>query len=563
MYFSYLEQKYNIGRQIKHSQVKFIDRDLLFDLYNILFKEHVEVMTVPESGLSPNERVAHSIVNRILESSFLKTIKKHTALNEQNSFLFITTLLNSLDNISMWEDEGFDDTEELLSSMDKLNNSTSNDKLPGDNKPSPGGLLPGSTKGSAGQKLKDDYNNISNMFSEFVDKNSDWLHNLNQPGTLAAPDRIKSINLLYDINRLAEGFGKLKEKMKKIEEKGDDSTGPKLTANIDKQLNHLSKHAGNSKMAVDEIDRLLRHTGRQVEKDLLKRQELYNSLKKISSYGYWDLTLGNLVQSNPEFCFYLAGIIQKHPEILKLIKITGNLKKIRTRKQKKLVRSSYERKMNITTSSDIANLVPLELLYLEDELVGLFHAKFIEQKLYTYDYQARSYRGKGGVIVCLDTSGSMIGEKLDLLKAIVLNIALGALQKKRYFALINFSSITKDILLLPHRPDFKEFFNVLTSSFCGGTNFDFPINRAMDIIENFKYHRESDILIFTDGFGKLGDEALNRLTKYKKQYGFSLFGFLIDESATKNTLAGSCDRTFYLSSSNLLKDILKHFEQLI
>lgn len=83
----------------------------------------------------------------------------------------------------------------------------------------------------------------------------------------------------------------------------------------------------------------------------------------------------------------------------------------------------------------------------------------------------------------------------------------------------------KDVLLLPHRPDLKKFINLLTSSFYGGTNFDTPIKRTLEIIENLKHHRESDILIFTDGFGKLSDEVLNKLKRSQKKYRFGLFGF--------------------------------------
>jgi len=89
-----------------------------------------------------------------------------------------------------------------------------------------------------------------------------------------------------------------------------------------------------------------------------------------------------------------------------------------------------------------------------------------------------------------------------------------------------------------------------------------PIKRTLEIIENFRHHRESDVLIFSDGFGKLSDEVLNKLEIYKKKYHFGLFGFLIDDNSKSTSIANCCDRIFNLNSSNLLKDLLKHLEKL-
>ena len=240
----------------------------------------------------------------------------------------------------------------------------------------------------------------------------------------------------------------------------------------------------------------------------------------------------------------------------------GNLKTIKTKKDQRMNSSTYECKMNIAASDDITNLIPLELLYLDEQLENIFYNKLLEQKLFTYDYQARQSKGRGGIIVILDTSGSMIGNKLELLKGIILNLALIVLQRKRYFALINFSSSMQDVLLLPHRPLFQEFVRLLISSYYGGTNFNIPIQRALEIIKNFRFHRESDILIFSDGFGKLSAEVLNKLAADKQKYRFGLFGFLLDDNAKDTALAKCCDRVFDLNSSQLLKDLLKQLEQI-
>ena len=556
MYFSYLEQKYDLTRSLQGSHLKIIDRDMLQDLYNILFKEHLEILTVKEKEMSRNEYAKFVLVNKIIESNYLTRIKHYTVLNEQNSFLFISKLLDNFGNFSIWEDEDYENTDKLLDLVGDLSTNSKKKSHLATNSSEERSCSPVITDQDLAPEENQQYNNLLDTVSNYTDTNITSLQNLNQLGFLPAPDKLKTINAIHDLNSVMDSLGKLQIDLQK--------TVPEVSEKVKKELQKLNSSYGIStnKLIIDEMEKLLRQVSIQVEQDIQKKQELYKNLKKLSSYNYWDLALGSLIQSNPEFCFYLSNIIKKYPEIIKITKLIGNLKVIRTKKSKKMTNSTYECKMNISTSNDITNLIPSELLYLDQQLESIFYNKLIEKKLFTYDYKSRNNKGKGGVIVLLDTSGSMIGDKLDLLKAIILNLALSALRKKRYFALINFSSSMKDILLLPHRPDFKGFVNLLTSSFYGGTNFDIPIDRALEIIEDFKNHRESDLLIFSDGFGKLSNKVLNKLELNKKRYHFGLFGFLIDDNSNSTTLANYCDRVFYLTSSNLLKDLLNHLGKL-
>ncbi len=546
MYFSYLEHKYDLLRSLQGSHNKIIDRDILLDLYNILFKEHVEVLPVREQDVSRNDFIKFLLINKLLGSNYLAKLKYYTVFNEQNSFLFIKNLLNAFRNYSMWEDDEAENTEQLLNAIESSSS--------GGNGGSKNGAKKEHSAGDGGSPLADsDNNTLMEQLSGYVAANVSYLQALEQLDSLPAHDKMKAMNAVYDLNAVMDGLKKLKKELQLSPgepgmpaKKQDLVFGPGPAAN---------------QIIVDEMDKIMRQVSAQLETDIQKKQGLYNNLKKLSSLSYWDLALSNLLQTNPEFCFYLSGLIKNHPEVIKIAKLMGNLKVIKTKKTKRMTRSTYESKMNIAASNDITNLIPLELLYLDEQLENIFYNKLIEQKLFTYDYQARNSKGRGGIIVLLDTSGSMIGDKLELLKAIILNIALIVLQKKRYFALINFSSSMQDVLLLPHRPEFQKFISLLISSYYGGTNFEVPIKRTLEIIKNFRFHRESDVLIFSDGFGKLSDEVLDELETGKQKYRFGMFGFLLDDNSKDTALAESCDRVFDLTSSQLLKDLLNQLEK--
>lgn len=543
MYFSYLEHKYDLVRSLQGSHNKIIDRDILLDLYNILFKEHIEVLPVREEEVSRNDFIKFLLINRVMESNYLAKIKYYTVFNEQYSFLFIKNLLNTFRNYSMWEDDEAEAAEKLLNSIKSSINSGANgsqqEHVANDNSSMPANY---------------ENNDLMDQLSDYVDSNISSLQDLEQLDSLPAHDKMKAINAVYNFNTVLDGISRLKKELK-LPPGGPDSPAREQKEPV------FGLGVAANKIIVDEMDKVLRQVSVRLETDIQKNQGLYNNLKKLSSHSYWDLALGNLLQTNPEFCFYLSDLIKNHPEVIKIARLMGNLKVIKTKKDRRMTRSTYECKMDICTSNDITNLIPLELLYLDEQLENIFYNKLIEQKLFTYDYQARNSKGRGGLIVLLDTSGSMIGDKLELLKAITLNIALIALQKKRYFALINFSSSMKDLVLLPHRPEFQEFIGLLISSYYGGTNFDVPIKRTLEIIRNFRFHRESDVLIFSDGFGKLSDEVLDELETGKQKYRFGMFGFLLDDNSKDTALARSCDRIFDLTSSQLLKDLLDQLEK--
>ncbi|MCL2337428.1 MAG: VWA domain-containing protein [Firmicutes bacterium] len=558
MYFAYLEHKYELFKSLPLSYNKMIDRDLLFDLYNMLFKEYVEVLPVREQDVPRNDYVKFLLINKLLHSNYLAKIKYYTVFNEQNSFLFIKNLLNTFKNYSMWEEDEAENGEQLLRQTASSNrgDSSAAQNEAQQNDAGGGGSSPTAPASSAPAA---ENNNPAAQLSDYLTANASSLQNLAQWDSLPEYDKLKAMNDVYELNKVLDGLKKPPREIK------PPALQPPAgePASRAKEQSALNYGARANQMVVAEMDRIMRLVSMKLEQDLQKKQALYQQLKKLSSHNYWDLALGNLVQTNPEFCFYLSGLLKNHPEIIKIARIMGNLKAMKTKKDKRMISSTYECKMNIAASDDITNLIPLELLYLDEQLENIFYNKLLEHKLFTYDYQARKSKGRGGIIAILDTSGSMIGNKLELLKAIILNLALIVLQRKRYFALINFSSSMQDVLLLPHRPMFQEFVSLLVSSYYGGTNFDIPIKRAVDIIKDFRFHRESDILIFSDGFGKLSAAVLDKLAAAKHKYRFGLFGFLLDDQSQDTALAKSCDRVFALTSSQLLKDLLQQLEKTI
>jgi uncharacterized protein with von Willebrand factor type A (vWA) domain len=76
----------------------------------------------------------------------------------------------------------------------------------------------------------------------------------------------------------------------------------------------------------------------------------------------------------------------------------------------------------------------------------------------------------------------------------------------------------------------------------GGTDFERPLARALELIEHKKLKR-GDIVIITDGESQVSPEFLSHLRARKAELGFSIFAVLVDLGSSElSTLAKFSDR---------------------
>lgn len=154
--------------------------------------------------------------------------------------------------------------------------------------------------------------------------------------------------------------------------------------------------------------------------------------------------------------------IKRNPVIRELVEILGK-KHQSSRKRFKMTAGIHrEQIISHATRSDIAgicegndlnSLLPLEYCYLaEKNLQPIFFERFIEKRLQVIDYQSHekqtindkktagnevSEEAEGPFIVCLDTSGSMAGERERIAKSTLLAIAeLTEVQHRKCYVIL-------------------------------------------------------------------------------------------------------------------------------
>jgi len=154
-------------------------------------------------------------------------------------------------------------------------------------------------------------------------------------------------------------------------------------------------------------------------------------------------------------------------------------------------------------SDPLADLVPEELAMLHDpDLELIFLQNLANEDLPLYDYLGSQMVGMGGLVVCIDESGSMQGEPDTWAKAVALALFGVARKQHRPFAVIHFEHGVRLVQEFTQM-SMDEAVKMATTFFGGGTAFIPPIEEGLKFLEKEALKNEgfckSDIVFITDG----------------------------------------------------------------
>jgi uncharacterized protein with von Willebrand factor type A (vWA) domain len=132
--------------------------------------------------------------------------------------------------------------------------------------------------------------------------------------------------------------------------------------------------------------------------------------------------------------------------------------------------------------------------------------------------------GSGPIIMCMDVSGSMSGEPLQLAKSMAIALLSIAGSQKREFHLVTFSSRLIDEYSLPKKHKKDQYSNLVQNLYSigsgGGTDFDYPIRWA---IKKAEHVTKGDIIFLTDGRAPLHYSDREKINQCRKKLGTRFF----------------------------------------
>ncbi len=326
-------------------------------------------------------------------------------------------------------------------------------------------------------------------------------------------------------------------------------TAKRIRRENDAARRHLER--ARVRMAAPARENVTRHRARL----LAETHETTNALDQAAeNAAAWSLQLGGGQRRSAGAQIELGKRLAANPKLKRLASLVGRMRT----EARALRRSVFERAASEVfetgLGAELAHLLPHELIALRHPLLRLdFRRRLLEQQLAAYRLRDRERQARGPMVVCLDGSSSMEGEKEIWAKAVSLTLLDIARRQRRAFRSICFAGPNHPLHVLdlyrPTRPapdsvkilDLAEYFPG------GGTDFRKPLSAALDALRE-KPYRRGDIVFITDGECQVDPHWQQEFLAEKKRLGFSLFAVLIDVgSSSAQSLQALSDRVTTVS----------------
>ena len=287
----------------------------------------------------------------------------------------------------------------------------------------------------------------------------------------------------------------------------------------------------NSEKIPDPVMKIVIKIIRVLEEIIIGYEHNENSIKGLGG----DFTFKQLKEMGDEFR-HLVQEMNRNRHIRDVLKRLGKgSASVEKKDESKVAKIKKDELFGINKSGNISRILPSELLNLEDEnLKYLFYAKYLENSLLTYEIKGKDeiekneteekISNKGPIVVCLDTSGSMKGTPLLRAKALVLSITKILREENRELYVILFGAKGKfQEISLEGEEDICRAIKFLKKSYEGGTDFETPLRRGIEIISEKENYRKADILMVTDGSCRISYQFKRVLKEEKERLDFKIY----------------------------------------
>ena len=246
-------------------------------------------------------------------------------------------------------------------------------------------------------------------------------------------------------------------------------------------------------------------------------------------------------------------------DLLKLAKLIGRSGSVDFKPSGHFPTAAKSDITGITIGDNLSSLLPSETAMLSCPATQpTFYHNYVEKRLQIFasasSGNAPVTHQDGPVIICLDTSGSMRGEKVEIACNLTMAITIIAQRRKRDVLVVKYSDwhfLLKVTKLSRQREDLEKFL----SSYQGCGNAENELFRWLlkDILPNEKAFYTADILCITDfGWTPLNDYTIKLIESFKRKgmifYGLNVLGF---EKWSFDSMTTVCDSLWKWSSNHL------------
>ncbi len=238
--------------------------------------------------------------------------------------------------------------------------------------------------------------------------------------------------------------------------------------------------------------------------------------------------------------------VRNDPVLARIFALAGAFRRLLRGKRRLKSPSGRQEWVGVRPTSDIGELLPEELArFGVPALRAEQLRRLVEGETLGWLPGGTEPKGKGPVMICCDSFGSMTGRKSEEAKALALALAWRAKQDRRWCALVSYTGDPReDVLPLPPGApwDHAAVLGWVERFLGGGCRCDVPIRELP------RLYRElgappgvTDVLLVTDAELAFPADWLPPFLAWKKQAAVDCTGLLVG-GAAPGQLAVLCDR---------------------
>lgn len=251
---------------------------------------------------------------------------------------------------------------------------------------------------------------------------------------------------------------------------------------------------------------------------------------------------GEPTYTSPEQALSIAERWANDPQLRKMAELFGRMDRDLRFKRSKRVTGGEDEIVDVQFGDNLRRVLPSELALLTDpEFEDDFLSRYASGELLQFSTVGEENAGRGPILIVLDGSGSMAGERNVWSRATAMCLLHIARLEKRDFGLIEFSSggqLAEWMFPTKIPMDGEAVVDMASHMFGGGTTPIIGVTRADQVMKEAPTFKKADVVLIGDGEASFGAED-ERLRTQLTEMGVRLFGIGIGGSF--NYLESYCE----------------------
>jgi uncharacterized protein with von Willebrand factor type A (vWA) domain len=250
----------------------------------------------------------------------------------------------------------------------------------------------------------------------------------------------------------------------------------------------------------------------------------------------------------------------------------GRHERIARNAQMRKIDKPVDELAGVTYGRDLARLTPASLAMLAiPEYQVLFMKDYAVGRLQQFQLCGKERVNRGPVIVAIDTSGSMKGQKLEWAMTVLLTLIGVARRQERDLVCLNFSSTVyspeaggeiaalREDVFKQGQSDPDALLDCVTFAWNGGTLYQPWMERMIELVNSSEYDK-ADGLLLTDGSAAIDPQVQEQLNQVRKARGFKVVTTLFGNTtwADRQRVEAFSDEVFHLIDFQRDVEVLEH-----